>query len=167
MKENFKTLAVIFSVILNGVFIGSYFYYGSGLAGFSGRLAEHKHPLYELLDLDRKQLDKFKFKRKKFHTFVNRQGRKIKARQLELVDLLDKEKPNHPAIDAKQEEIQALQRQMQAKVIDHLLEESRTFSPEQRQKFFALIKGSIEKSDGPRPRWMPKTQANPLTVEHP
>ncbi|NOY12250.1 MAG: periplasmic heavy metal sensor [Deltaproteobacteria bacterium] len=167
MKKNLKILAIIFSVVLNIVFTGSYFYHGSGLLPLVGRQANHDHPLYEELDLGRDQLDRFEPLRDSFHAFVNEQGRKIKAKQLELVGLLAKEKPDRRAIDAKQEEIQVLQRQMQAKVIDHLLEESRIFTPEQRQKFFALIKGRIEKSDGPRPRWMPRTQVSPSKGKRP
>ena len=167
MKKNLKTLAIIFSVVLNIVFAGSYFYHGLSLFCLAGRQAEHDHPLYEELDLSRDQLGRFKPLCDRFHTFINEQGRKIKARQLELVDLLAKEKPDRRAIDAKQEEIQVLQRQIQAKVVDHLLEKSRIFTPEQRQRFFELIKGRIEKSDGPRPRWIPRKQVIPSKGKRP
>jgi len=167
MKKNLKILAVTFSVVLNVVFIGSNLYRRPGMSPLAGRQGEQDHPLYEDLDLGRDQLDKFKLLCDRFHTFVYEQGRKIKARQLELVSLLAREKPVRRSIDAKQEEIQALQRQMQATVIDHLLEESRVFSPKQRLKFFALIKERIEKNDGPRPRWMPRTRVNPSEGERP
>jgi len=167
MKNNFKILAVTFSVALNIVFIGSYFYHESSLSPLSGRQGEHDHPLYEELNLGRDQLDRFKPLRDSFHAFVNEQGRKIKAKQLGLVDLLAKEKPDRRAIDAQQEEIQSLQRQMQASVIDHLLEESRIFTTEQRQRFFALIKGRIKESSGPRPQWMSRTQVGPSEWERP
>lgn len=167
MKKNLKILTITFSVVLNIVFIGSFFYHGTDLFRPSGRQANHAHPLYEELGLGRDQLDRFGPLRDSFHAFVNEQGRKIKARQLELVDLLAREKPDRRAIDAKQEEIQVLQRQMQARVIDHLLEESGIFTSEQRQKFFALIRGRIEKSNGPRPRWMPRTQVSPSEGERP
>jgi len=165
MKKNFKILAITFSVALNIVFIGSWFYHGSGLLPLAGRQGEHDHPLYEELDLGRDQLDRFQPLCDRFHAFVNEQGQKIKARQLELVDLLARGKPDRRAIDAKQEEIQALQRQMQARVIDHLLQESKIFTPEQRQRFFALIRTRIEKSGGPRPRWMPRNAGSPSEGE--
>ena len=56
---------------------------------------------------------------------------------------------------------------MQARVIDHILEESRIFTPELRRKFFALIRSRIEKSDGPRPRWMPRNAGSPSEGERP
>jgi len=165
--KNLKTLAIIFSVVLNIVFIGSSFYHSSGRLALADHQVKHAHPLYAELELSRAQIDRLEPLRDSFHAFVNEQGRKIKVKQLEFVGLLAKEKAGRNAIEAKQEEIQVLQRQMQARVTDHLLEESRLFTPEQRQKFFALIKERIEKSDGARPRWMPRTQVNPSKGKHP
>ena len=167
MKKNLKALCIIFSVVLNIAFIGSYVYHKSGLLAPAVRHANHNRLLCEKLNLSREQLERFGPLRDSFHAFVNEQGRKIQAKQLELIDLLTREHPGRLAINAKQEEIQALQRQMQAKVIDHLLEESRLFTLEQRQKFFALMKRRIEKSSTPRPRWMPQTQLRPSKGKRP
>ena len=167
MKKNLKTLAIIFSVVLNIVFLGSYLYHESCLRLLPYHQEHHHRRLYEELNLSRKQLDIFKPIRDRFHAFLNRHGQIIKAKQLELIDLLATDKPDREAIEAKQKEIQALQRQMQARVIAHLLEESKLFTPQQKKKFFALIKGRIEKTGGPRPRWMPQTQASPSKRERP
>ena len=163
MKQRVGILAITFSVVLNIAFIGSYFYHGRRPLRLAGRQGEPDRPLYEELNLGRDQLDKFAPLRDEFHRFVDEQGRMIKAKQLELVALLANARPDRQAIDATQRDIQALQRQMQARVIDHLLEESRLLTPEQRRRFFALIRGRIERSSGPRPRWMPQTQASPST----
>ena len=93
------------------------------------------------------------------------QGSKIKAKRLELIDLLIGEHIDPSAINAKQEEIQALQRQMKARVIEHLLEEAGIFTPQQRKKFFSLLRERIQESDGPRPRWMPRTRVKPSAGE--
>lgn len=161
MKKNLKVLAIIFSVVLNIAFIGSYVYHKSGLTFITGHNTHHNRLLYEDLNLNRKQLDRFESIRDNFHNFVNKQGRKIKAERLQLIDLLAGKNPNRRAIDTKQKEIQALQQQMQAKVINHLLEESKILTPEQRKKFFALIKSRIEKSENPRPRWMQRNRPTP------
>jgi len=161
MTKNLKILAIIFSVVLNIVFIGSYFYRQSALFTLVGHGANPESLLYEELNLSREQLERFGPLRDRFHAFVNEQGKKIKARQLELIDLLAGERPDRRAIAAKRKEIQTLQRRMQSRVIDHLLEESGVFTPEQRRKFFALIKERIGKRSGPRPRWMPQTGARP------
>jgi len=161
MKKNLKTLGIIFSVVLNIVFVGSYVYHKSYLFPLTGHPANQNRLIYEELNLTTEQLDRFRPIRDSFHAFLSQQGQKIKAKRLELIDLLSKEDPDREAIDAKQKEIQVLQQQMQTKVINHLLEENGIFTTEQREKFFALIKGRIEKSASPRPRWMPRTRAKP------
>lgn len=159
MKKNLKTLGIIFSVALNIVFIGSYVYHRSVAPFISDQNTHHHRLLYEELNLSREQLDRFRPIRDNFHAFLNKQGRKIKAERLELIDLLAKKDPNRRAINAKQEEIQILQQQMQAKVIAHLLEEGKIFTPEQRKEFFGLIRDRIEKSESPRPRWMQRNRS--------
>jgi len=162
MKKNIKTLAIIFSVVLNIVFTGTYLYHRSGMhLSIDHHLTNRRILLYEELDLSREQLDKIEPIRDRFHAFLNQQGHAIQDRRLALIDLLAKENPDRKGIDDKQKEIQTLQGQMQAQVIDHLLEESRIFTPEQRAKFFALIKGRIEKNDSLRPRWMSHPETKP------
>ena len=163
MKKNLKTLGIIFSVALNIVFIGSYVYHRSVVPFISDQNAHHHRLLYEELSLSREQLDRFRPIRDNFHAFLNQQGRKITAERLGLIDLLAKKDPNRQAIEAKQEEIQVLQQQMQAKVIAHLLEEDKIFTPEQREEFFGLIRDRIEKGENPRPRWMQRNR--PKSVE--
>ncbi len=158
MKKNLKTLSIIFSVVFNIVFIGLFLYHKTDTLFITGRLSSHSHTLYEELDIDRGRIHRLDRLRDKFHLFVTEQGQKIKAKQLELIALLAMEQPDRKAIDLKQEEIQALQHEMQNKVIDHLLEENRVFTPEQRKRFFALIRKRIKESSGPRPRWMPQKQ---------
>jgi len=165
MTKNLKTLAIIFSIVLNIVFIGLYFYHKADLLPLIGHRTSHNHLLYEELHLNREQLDRFRPARDRFHVFVNKQGLEIKAKQLELIDLLSMEHPDRLAIDAKQLEIQTLQQQLQAMVIDHLLEERRILTPEQRQRFFALIRERIKESSGPRPRWMPRKHGSPSKWE--
>ncbi len=161
MKKNLKTLGIIFSVVLNIVFIGSYVYHKSGLNFMTDRHTHHNRLLYEELNLSHEQLHRFGPIRDNFHAFLNQQSQKIKARQLQLIDLLVEKNPDREAIDTRQTEIQVLQQEMQAKVIHHLLKESKIFTPEQREKFFALIKGRIEKNESPRPRWMSRPRSQP------
>lgn len=160
MKKNVKTLSIIFSVALNTVFMGLFFYHQSGLFPLKNHQTDHNHLLYEALDLTRAQRDRFSSAGDRLHGFIRAQGRRTKAMRLELIDLLASKNPDREAIDTKQKEIQTLQRQTQTRVIDHLLEESGMLRPEQRQKFFALIKKRIEKSSNLRPRWMPQRQIN-------
>jgi Spy/CpxP family protein refolding chaperone len=161
MKERLTILAILFSVVLNIVFVGTYIYHKfSESHNTSHDLSVNHRFLYEELNLSSEQLEKFKPVRDRFHTSLREQELAIKDRQLELIDLLDRENPDHMAINTKQIEIKDLQGQLQEKVIDHFLEEDKIFTSVQRAKFFALIKERIAKSDLTRPGWMPRAPAN-------
>ncbi len=161
MRKNIIILAGIFSVVLNIGFIGTYFLQKAGLHILQPVYTNHKRFLYEELNLSPEQLTEFVPGRDRFHTYLNLQSRKIQAGQIELIRLLAENPSDRKAIDGKHKEIQTLQRQMQARVIDHFLEESRILTPEQRKKFFALIKGRIEKSSGFCPGWMQRSGLKP------
>lgn len=160
MKKNLKILAIIFSVVLNVVFIGSYSFHKVDRLHMTGHNGNHNRFLIKELNLSQEQLDVFDPIRKRFHAFIDQQGRAIRDKQLELIGLLAIKNPDRKAIDVKQKEIQAMQRQMQTRVIDHFIEESGIFTPEQREKFFGLIRKRIEKSEAPRPRWMPRGRSD-------
>jgi Spy/CpxP family protein refolding chaperone len=57
-----------------------------------------------------------------------------------LMDLLAQPKPDQSAVEAKQGEILAIQRQMQALVVNHLLEEKTILTAEQQSKLFAMMR---------------------------
>ncbi len=165
MRKNLIILAIIFSVVLNIGFIGTYCLQKSGLHPLRLVHINHKRFLYEELNLSPEQLVEFEPSRDRFHTYFDLQSRKIQAGQVELIGLLAENPPDRKAIDARHEEIQALQQQMQTRVIDHFLEESRILMPEQRKKFFALIKGRIEKNSGFCPGWMQRSRLKPVQGE--
>jgi len=165
MRKNLIILAIIFSVVLNIGFIGTYYLQKAGLHPLKLVQANHKRFLYQELNLSPEQLAEFEPGRDRFHTYLDLQSRKIQAGQVELIGLLSENPPDRKAIDAKHEEIQSLQQQMQARVIDHFLEESRILTPEQRKKFFALIKGRIEKNSGFCPGWMQRSGLKPAHGE--
>ncbi|HEB69930.1 MAG TPA: periplasmic heavy metal sensor [Desulfobulbus sp.] len=165
MRKNFILLAVIFSVVLNIGFIGAYCLQKAGLHPLRLVPANHKRFLYQELNLSPEQLAEFEPGRDRFHTYLALQSRKIQAGQVELIDLLSENPPDRKAINARHEEIQALQQQMQTRVIDHFLKESRILTPEQRKKFFALIKRRIKKNSGFCPGWMQQSRVKPAHGE--
>jgi len=166
MRKNFIILASIFSVVLNIGFIGTYCLHKTGL--HLGKLVDtnHKRFLYEELNLSPEQLVEFERGRDRFHTYLGLQSKTIQAERIELIGLLAKNPPDREAIDAKHKEIQPLQRQMQAKVIDHFLEESHILTPKQRKKFFALIKGRIKTKSGFYPGGMQRSGLKPAQGEN-
>ena len=82
MKKNLKTLAIIFSVVLNIVFIGSYFYHKLDQYPLMGYQANYNRFLCEELNLSREQLDRFEPIRDRFHAFLSQQGQDRKSTRL-------------------------------------------------------------------------------------
>ncbi len=64
---------------------------------------------------------------------------KVSESRTELIDLLAGADPDSEAIRAKQEEILAGQRRMQLLVIDYLLAEKRTLTPDQQRQLFNML----------------------------
>ena len=152
MKENIKTILFIASVTLNAVFAGTYVTYK-----LPSLAAVHQPapsgPLFLQLDLTPEQLTRFKAERDRFHAQLEELGQQIKAKQIELIDLLVAAPTDQQSVERKQEEIQRLQGEVQDRVIVHFLQESSHLSSKQRTRFFQLIKARIETSVQACPPW--------------
>lgn len=157
MRRNLTTLAIIFSVVLNLAFVGSYLYHELAPRFLPPPRADRDRLIFEELNLSPDQLAKFLPLRDRFHAFLRQQGQAVKDRQLELIGLLAGKNPARSAVDAKQAEIRELQHEMQTRVIDHLFEESKILTPDQRRDFFALIRARIDKSSSTCPPWIPRS----------
>lgn len=144
MRESLKTILFIASVALNLVFVGTYLTYKLSPPTGVHQPAFTDGPLFLQLDLTPAQLKRLRAERDRFHTRLQKLGQEIKQRQLGLIDLLDAAPPDQSAIKRKQEEIQGLQRVVQNSVIDHFLRASAFLTPEQRTRFFGLIKSNIQ-----------------------
>lgn len=153
MKKNLKTLAVLFSVVLNIAFLTFAAYSRWSFANVP-QSSGKGGLLYEQLDLTEEQLKRFEPLRDRFHAQMSCLGNEIRARQVELIDLLAAPAPDRQAIRTHQEKIRNLQRTMQDTVVDHILEESKVFTPEQRMKFFQLLKERSNTDGRPCPPWM-------------
>jgi Spy/CpxP family protein refolding chaperone len=144
---------LVFSVALNIALVGAAVYHLWALRDRAS--APGNQPfLYQQLKLTDEQLKRFKPMEGEFHAHIARIGSEIKARQLQLIDLLADAKPDRVAIQAKQDEIRGLQRGMHDAVIDHLIDGSSMFTPEQRAAFFKLMKERIRRAGSPRPPWL-------------
>jgi Spy/CpxP family protein refolding chaperone len=153
MKENLKKILFIASVALNAVFAGTYVTYKlPSLAAVHQTVP--KGPLFLQLNLTSDQLTRFKAERDRFRTQLQELGQAIKTKQVELIDLLGATPPDQQAIETKQEEIQRLQGEVQDQVIAHFLQESSLLTPEQRARFFQLVKARVETSVQACPPWM-------------
>ena len=146
MKENLKALIFAFSLILNVVFIGIFASHKIPIFNWDRKADETMKPLFLQLDLTDEQLAKFKSDRDKFIGELQEMGQAVGQKQIELIDLLAASTPDERAIKMKQEEIQHLQAATQDRVIVHWIQESSFLNPEQRTRFFQLVKARIESS---------------------
>lgn len=163
MKENLKPILFIASVLLNLVFAATYVTYKVPSLAEVQR-ASPKGPLFLQLDLTPEQLSRFKEERGKFHARLHELGMELKIKQIELIDLLGGMTPDQQAIEKKQEEIQHLQGAVQERVIAHFLSQSGFLTPEQRTRFYQLIKGRIETSVQVCPPWAKPFEKGPAGV---
>jgi len=153
MKTNLKTILFIASIALNVAFTATYVTYKLPLFTATHQQSPLE-PLFLQLDMTTDQLARFKAERDKFRAQLQEPGQEIKVKQTELVDLLRAAPPDHQAIAKKQDEIQHLQGDFQARIIDHFLQANTILTPVQRTRFFELIKTRIEASGQACPPWM-------------
>jgi Spy/CpxP family protein refolding chaperone len=154
MKENMKNILFIASIALNLVFAATYVTYKLPLFAGVHQLSAPKGPLFLQFDLTPDQLTRFKAERDRFQAQIQELGQQIKAKQIELIDLLGAVHPDQSSIAKKQEEIQRFQGTVQDRVIVHFLQASSFLTPEQRARFFELIKARIETGVQACPPWM-------------
>ncbi len=154
MKVNLKALIFTFSLILNVVFIGIFAAHTIPILNRNRKADELMKPPFLQLDLTAEQLERFKSDRDKFIGQLHEMGQAVGKKQIELVDLLAAPTPDERAIKMKQEEIQRLQAATQDRVIEHLVQKSSLLSPEQRTRFFQLVKARIESSVQAYPPFM-------------
>lgn len=145
MKVNLKALIFAFSLILNAVFIGIIVAH-SPIFNWDRKGDELIKPPFLQLDLTAEQLVKFQAARNEFIGDLQEMGEAVGKKQIELVDLLSALTPDKQAVKMKQKEIQQLQTATQDRVIRHWVQESALLTPEQRTRFFQLVKKRIKKS---------------------
>jgi Spy/CpxP family protein refolding chaperone len=153
MKLNLKALIFAFSLILNAVFIGIVVAH-SPIFNWDKKGDELIKPPFLQLDLTAEQLVKFQASRNKFIGELHEMGQAVGKKQIELVDLLAVSTPDERAIKMKQKEIQHLQTATQERVIRHWVQESSLLNPEQRTRFFQLVRARIESSVQAYPPFM-------------
>jgi Spy/CpxP family protein refolding chaperone len=154
MRKNINKILFIASVALNVVVAATYVTCKLPLFAGVHQPPAHKGPLFLQFDLAPDQLARFTVERDRFHAQLQELGQQIKAKQIELIDLLGVGPPDQRSIEKKQEEIQRLQGTVQDRVIVHFLQASSFLTPEQRARFFQLIKSRIEAGVQACPPWV-------------
>ncbi len=98
----------------------------------------------DLIELTADQKQQVEEIRKSFLPEVAGVRQSLREKRLELSELLFAESPGMQAIEAKSLEISILQRELEKKVIDHILEEKDLLSPDQKKRFREVIRSEFE-----------------------
>jgi Spy/CpxP family protein refolding chaperone len=146
VKKNIKILAVIFSIALNIAFLAAY-----GVRA----LRDRPKYVYEELDLSKDQQARIEAGRDRFLLALDEIRDKMASAHLEMIDLVAADPADRQSIEAKFEKIREGQRSMQSLVVEHLLEDKRILTADQRTKFFAVLKSRIREQAAPGPAWLP------------
>lgn len=160
MKGNLKILIFLFSIILNIVFVGTYAAYKFQINTGERKDDNLTKPLFLELDLSPEQLTSFKSERDTFHPQLQALEQEITKNQIELIEILSGDAPDQQTIAIKQNAIQKLQAAAQDRVIVHIRQASAILSPEQRSRFFHLIRKRIEENASACPPWTKPIKRN-------
>ncbi len=98
----------------------------------------------DLIDLTADQKQKVDEIRKNFLPEVAGVRQSLREKRLELSELLFAESPDKQAVEVKSQEISNLQKDLEKKVIDHILEEKDLLSAEQKKRFHEVIRREFE-----------------------
>ena len=160
MKGNLKILIFLFSILLNIVFVGTYAAYKFQINTGERKDDNSTKPLFLELDLTPEQLASFKSERDKFHPQLQALELEITGKQIELIEILSGDAPDPQILAIKQNAIRILQAAAQDRVIAHIRQASAILSPEQRTRFFNLIRKRIEDSASACPPWTKAIKRN-------
>jgi Spy/CpxP family protein refolding chaperone len=160
MRKKVLLLLIVFSAALNVGFLATWavralptFFSGprASDAG-SSSCTPMLCPLHEKLGVDNKQWEEIKPYYTEFCEERDQINRELADSQKELINLIAQPNPDQCAIRIKQEEIITGQRKIQRLVINQLLREKETLTPEQQERLFELIRqrcGCSEASAAP------------------
>jgi Spy/CpxP family protein refolding chaperone len=141
MKEKIITFILIFSLTINiAALITMGYFWGKDYTGkkdFS--TADGSSPLVSGLSLDTRQRGKMQRLRQSFQEETSPMRNSLITKREELVTLLNSETLDRSAIEEKLKEINQVQFQIQAAVIDNLLEEKTYLNPRQQKRYGEFI----------------------------
>lgn len=147
MRRNLKTLAIIFSVVLNLTFAASYTW---------RQFRTRPRFAYEELNLTDDQRARFEAGRARFLRQVDQINAAMAARNVEVMDLIAAESPDEKAIQARLAEVCSAFQTMQDVTLKHLLEDRLILQDGQRKRFFEILKSRIRSQYPPGPTWVPR-----------
>lgn len=149
MKSKGLRFLLIASLLLNLSFLATagYLYYtqsGYWLSPFGFKIQKNRF-LFEEISLQPEQLNTMKEKAISFRAETDSIRREIAQRRKDLISLIRADSPDTKAIEATIAEISGMQKEMQRKLVIHILGSKTILDREQQEKFFDLIENAVER----------------------
>jgi hypothetical protein len=140
MSWRISSLLVLFSLALNGAFVGGYVSQTLGAKTNCTSECDCLPSLREKIGATESQWRHIEPRLAKFHEHCGAMCRSMNHDRQELLDLIAAPQPDHEAISTKKKEILAGQAQMLDLVVEQLLDEKELLSPEQQKVLFNMIR---------------------------
>lgn len=147
MWKQIKILLVILSVALNVAFAGVWV---AHVAASRAQPCENRCvpgdsgsvwcPLHRELGVNTEQWKQIEPRLRAFRASADEICRRIRGHRAEIIDLLSALDPDLTAVKAKQEDVLAGQRRMQALVIEQLTAEKKVLTPQQQEQLFDMFR---------------------------
>jgi hypothetical protein len=131
------------------------------------------HPMHRRLGIGRGRWRRLEPQVRQFYKDIQPMRARINALRGDLIDQLSKPRPNHEAIEARQQQILDQQAKMQDRIVQQLLTEKKALTEEQQRQLFGLLRDHIRHQPGrdfgppgrrphhERPRWHRRGQHRP------
>lgn len=142
MWKTLEPYVLVASVALNAAFLAIWLAHAASTGATASEPPDKDVwcPLHRELDVTPEQWATIEPRLIAFQKSVGQLRRRVDDMRAEVIDLLAAEPPDLDAIHAKQDDILALRRTIQAKVVDHLLAEKDILAPDQWVRFFGLLR---------------------------
>lgn len=143
MWKTFKPYVLVTSAALNVAFVAIWLVHAAAPGRSVSAPPDDEAiwcPLHRRLNVSPQQWAVIEPRLKAFQASVGQLCGQVDAMRMEVIDMLAGPAPDVQAIRAKQDEILATRRTIQAMVVDHLLAEKSTLTPDQQTTFFELLR---------------------------
>ncbi|MDY0166983.1 MAG: periplasmic heavy metal sensor [Thermoguttaceae bacterium] len=143
MWKTLKPYVLVASVALNAAFVAIWLAHAASTGATASEPPDKGGvwcPLHRQLDVTAEQWAVIEPRLIAFQKSVGQLRRQIDDMRAEVIEMLADETTDLDAIRARQDDINAVRQTIQAKMVDHLLAEKDTLAPDQRERFFKLLR---------------------------
>ena len=151
MRTKWWILVLVFSLAINAAFLAicGYHYYHNACVAPSAYcpLSPGDQHFYQDLGLSDSQLERMEPLARLFHAELEKLSRETERKRELLVNLLSQEKVDAGDIERLRKDMAGIQDRIQREVIAHIFDMKGILKPEQKERFFQLLRKSIQQEN--------------------